>query len=444
MNRIIVLKEPDVSPTRIQIANYDDQPGGIRFAEYFGANSPLAQINNVILYDKLVISFRLDLTGFVPTIDLVVNNMDGTFAQSNYPTDGDVITIYVKSKNPNHKSVSMDFRITSVSAPPSVDDRSYTTDFSVSGVLDIKELAKSLSYSHDGTSFNTLMDLSGRFGLGFASNITDTNDNMIRICPFDKAAAFMQDIILSMYLDDASFFTGYIDHYYYMNVVQVNDMIVTDFDPDSVTYLNDVASRYRPDDNITEFDAKFILSNSKAVYNTPFHISGFSIVNNTGSISLGSGYARNLVYYDKDPKLMQEVTVYPLVTNDVDQSTVVLRGRDNEDINSQMIQVNRNYQFASNVHNDWYHSMEINYLNNQELNKLGLVVRLRGANLFVHRYMIIPVYIVKKELGGESTSEELDVFASGNYVITGIVYGYDNDGSYYTTLYMSKREWTMP
>ena len=72
------------------------------------------------------------------------------------------------------------------------------------------------------TSFNTLLKLSNQYGLGFASNVESTEDEMIWINPTDYPIDFIESIAKSAYLDEESFFTVFVDQFYNLNFVEMN------------------------------------------------------------------------------------------------------------------------------------------------------------------------------------------------------------------------------
>ena len=154
-------------------------------AEAMGGWFPLVEINKHKFTDGIR-SLSIDETGSVPTCMVSVACTDGIFISTAFPKDGDLLSVFIRSKKDEIKPLRTDFVITNVVASPSVDSSGEMTVFTISGMMWIPNFYGEHCKSYtDLTSFDALMQLSQDLKLGFASNETSTSDKMTWICGYD-------------------------------------------------------------------------------------------------------------------------------------------------------------------------------------------------------------------------------------------------------------------
>lgn len=436
-----IVLDPDnrILPDRISIQNIENEQSGIRFSEYFGEDSPLIKINGIYFYDKMIINLEMGIDKPIPYIRLSIDNTDGLF-NNNYPTDGDVVTVYLKSRHEDFKSILMNFRITNIDAPVSMDDRGYSSDISIRGVMDVKELYANVYSSYEGNTYDVLYEICKNLGIGYATNSNSFDDAMVHISPFIDYRQLIKNVVSSSYKSENSFFTYFIDQYYNLNLIDVEAVVSNPMQPPSIEYLESIKTDYKSGDDGSKFDGKLALSNSKIFFGTPFHISGYSLFNNSRNSMVG-GYRRYVSYRNEDNKVVEEYFIDPIF-NDSDK--IVTRGRYDESVDDSIKYVSKGYQFNDNVHGNYYYAVEHNAINNSEIRKMGMTVDLRGINPYVHRGMGINVYLYDKDNQGDTSDEVLNKFKSGYYYIDGMIYIYDRStGVYNTRLKLIKREWDL-
>ena len=81
---------------------------------------------------------------------------------------------------------------------------------------------ENVEYEEEVTSWDALLNIAERLKLGYASNVEETADVMTWTNPNDTTESWIQDIVANSYLNDETFFTSYIDPYYYLTMVDVN------------------------------------------------------------------------------------------------------------------------------------------------------------------------------------------------------------------------------
>ena len=77
---------------------------------------------------------------------------------------------------------------------------------------------ENVEYEEEVTSWDALLNIAERLQLGYASNVEETADTMTWTNPNDTTETWIQDIVANSYLSDETFFTSYIDPYYYLTM----------------------------------------------------------------------------------------------------------------------------------------------------------------------------------------------------------------------------------
>ena len=155
---------------------------------------------------------------FLPEIEMLCADEDGSLIDDFFPTDYDItLNIFVKSTAEDVYPIRMDFRITSYN-PIQSSIESAEKKFMIKGILDVGGLHYTGFESFkDSTSYNVLENVSLKLGLGFATNMTNTDDNMTWINPADTYMSFIQNVTKRAYISDKSFVWSFIDFYYNLN-----------------------------------------------------------------------------------------------------------------------------------------------------------------------------------------------------------------------------------
>lgn len=437
--------------------NYQPTGGETRFSKLAGDYSPFIQINGMKFSGFDIENFILDTSGFIPRLSVSLKEKSGLFASKSFPVDGDLVQLYIKSNNKDFKPIRQDFRVLEVSAGVSLDDKGEINTFSIDAILNLPDLYvdKVKSYSKK-TSTDTISEIAKDLKLGFAVNETGLDDVMTRICPYVTYEDFiLNDVVPSAYKDDNSFFTAFIDQYYYLNFIEINSLIVHERTLDQVTINFLGHSDYLPDDKKEpeKVISEFFLSNSKVVHGSANHITGYAPLNNSGYVSLKNGYRTYLQYYDKDSADTKQYFIETLNTEGV-QDKIILKGRVDEDYTKQVKTANMGFQFNDNVHREFNHAKLQNKYNTDELEKVTLLIDLAGINPMLYKYQIVPIYILNN-MGNDTrqqatTTEKdkpdaIDSFLSGFYVVMGIKMLYSSTSKrFYQQIVVTRREYDAP
>jgi hypothetical protein len=469
---ILTLSEPVIKLDELQILNAekDQNIAGITPSKIVGGFIPYIVINNFEINLSDLLSFEMDSSNFIPTISVTFYDRTNLFTTRHFPKDGDVISLYIRSNGDEltYKPVRIDFDVLRITPSNSSGDRA--NKFSLYGQMKVPGLLTERIESYEGSSFDALINISEELGLGFASNIDFTNDNMVWINDNSSRAAYIKNIVKKAYLNDNSFLKVYIDNYYNLTLVEVNRMFsVKDDMPISEISPTNMMESFSNYDNKTNKSVPNILTNHHQFSGTNRFISKYSPLNNSASIFLRNGYKKFAQFYETDEDNFISEFVDPLTTEGT-ESMIHLKGRyvngkpegiaDN--LNKYQYLGKQDSSETGNVHINFKYSEVLNKQNLSEVLKMGLVVDLNATNMSLYKYQRIGVIICQygeteknikleanKKLNKESYEDEnssfiINEFLSGYYVINNIKYLYKKNGPLRQRLTLIKREYNQP
>lgn len=348
----------------------------------------------------------------------------------------------------------------------------------------------------ENNSFDHLKALCGEIGLGFASNESATDDSMPRLCPFETYETFVEETVATTYKDEDSFFTWYIDPYYYLCLVNVNKQFDLEDKADQVNLSTAVptAGLSNMVDAKDSVKAALILTNQPDKTGTNLYIESYSIESQTANIWINNGYMRYAQYFDirESESKYFSFFVDPFTTPGTEKDYQLPKGRvDEKDFYKKQVKYKWTgkqapYSEQGNVHDNYLFASILNFQNLQEIKKTTLKVDLAGMNFYVYKYMKIPIAIYEQgngksnidklkardealgeggnldkkpegvltanrdggnnpdELGADQRDGIKNSFLSGNYVVGGVKYTYQSPGPIKMSLTLIRREWPIP
>lgn len=436
-----------------------------------GYDFPLIQLNTNQLKEDEIDFFKLSSSGFLPSLKLVINDKRLRFTNLDFPKDGDVVCVYLRPNDiETQREIRIDFDIVSIKVSSSI-----VNSFTIDGIMKIPGMyAEASEFFDNGTSFSHLNLVADNLNLGFASNEDSTNDSQVRIRPFDTNQKFIKDTTQSSYKDEDSFFTSFINLYYYLSFVNVNKQFSEEDDVESLSVSSDTnGSRYTDVIGSEGVELPFILSNKSEDKGSNLYIEKFGLENNTGSIWIKNGYKRYCQYFDIPTDSYESFFVDPLTTDGAESTKILLKGRNGEDF----YKTQQKYKYVGkqysgdngNVHENYQFAKIQNIQNMKEIHKMSLNIELTRANFHLYRFQEVPVLIYTGDefikpylkardeiLGEEETSqgapdyldgnvEVKNEFLSGYYVISEIHYVYKSrDEGIKQQIKLLRREWPIP
>jgi len=471
----------DVQATDVEAgtaATIGSPTSSVSYSKQYGGLFPLVQVNTRVFNSEQIVSMSISCTGEVPSATVSFNVNDKSFYSTSFPKDGDLMTIFIRSKDDVFKPIKNDYEITRVRVYPRDGGGENTPDeMTISGTLRIPGLDAVKCFSKKGTSLDALLSTATDLSLGFATNEVDTADSQTWICPFEKTEDFIRETALSSWKDETSFYTWFIDHYYNLNFVNVNPMF-SEAEIDEGLGLELITQDFGKDSNQAKFKGKAVLSTWDDMSGTNFFIKSYSLQNSSASINLSNGYRRYAQFYDALVKENQSIFVDPQTTEGAERDKQLLKGRPNE--NFYLQQINTKWMGAQygkngeNCHENFNYARINNFQNNEHLSKMSLKITLESANFNLRRMQPIPVIVVikkdyarkklnepadedreasnpnpdepnreKSALSFEDSPFNIDRTISGFYVIESFTYIYEK-GKFSQDCTLIRREWPTP
>lgn len=460
---------PTIELDQMEMINTDDKNSPVqatdRQTKQSGSLYPLCHINRYKLTENELTSFTLDLTEFLPRVRISFVMNDGLFLSKSYPKDGDPLSVFIRSRIDEFNPIRCDFDIDTVRSYPSRDGGEVAS-FIIEGTLRVPRLhAEFCRAFRDKSSYDTLLEVATDMKLGFASNETGTQDTMTWICPYDTYYKFVGDVTKSSYKDDDSFFTTFIDQYYILNFVNVNNQFGEEFEIENAIEVLNAQKDFAEGQDLDKFDTKILLCNHPNLRGHGNWISTYALINNCGQVVKENGYRRYLQYYDmnlqQDPNAKyQSYFVEPLTTRGTEDK-ILLRGRKAEpeifEFTNKHKYLGIQTQRPTNLsHENYLHAMVNNWQNSQEIEKMILRVTLTKCNFNLYRGQRVPVLILNT--GGnvrqkatqdpdvsQSSNLSYDKFLTGYYYIIGMTITWDDsNANFFQELHLSRREWPIP
>ena len=430
----------------------------------FSTIIPLIRINSYEVQGDRLETFQLKSVGFYPTCKFSFYDRDGMFTARFFPKDGDIIQLYIRSQGneTTFKPIRIDFTVEKITPLGGGGATDTSPQIMVDGRMHVPNLFTEKVQFQDNTSWNSLLSIAEELKLGYASNVENTTDQQIWTNPYDTAQKFIEDITSNSYLNDESFFTAYIDPYYYLTFVDANKFfgMEDDLETSMMFQQNAIDTMGSGDQTDSETIFPNMISNKLDFQGTARYISKYQQINNSGKISKDNGYKRYTQYWDLNEKKFISEFVDP-ITNDTPGMIPVTKGRT---INGEVEgPVNNQIKFkflgtqGDNVHDNYYYASIQNFQNLAEINKLGMTVELPTVNPAILRYSRIychmmetsqmvkgvltapendenvPNDAVRRKGTADNADNDVDdqfgvvnEYLSGFYVITGIEYFMDS------------------
>ena len=482
-NHILTIIEPTLELDKIEFPSFGEGEGNEK-ADTSHDYNVMVHINNYTFGDDNVKSMKLGVDSKIPTLELVLMDLEGLFSADTYPRDGDVISIRLGSRQKEiYKDIRIDFDIIEVNSPTSKpqDPSGNGIKYTMSGRMKVPGLYADISKSYGkGTSLDHVESIATDLKLGLATNIDSSDDEMNLFIAQDTTESTLNDLVSHSYIDDDSFQTYSIDPYYYINYVNMNLLMDSEETFEDALAALDVSMedmKTSADTNESNnMKSPLLLSNHNRYTGTSMHISAYALKNNAGSNLKKNGYKKTMKFYENDSEEgLVAFDLEPLSSKTMDDIAEPLKGRRGEDrykIEKKTVYAGRKNADpeTSNIHLNYEFSEIHNSQNLDELGKMTLEVELATVNPALHRYQKIPLIIFKegaddiaadkvlkerkKEQGFDvetDTAEEeipqagtvvADEFLSGYYVIGAIQYIYKAGlPSVAQKLTLLRREW---
>jgi hypothetical protein len=431
-----------------------------KISKSFGYDAPLIQINDYVFTGSKadIIAFNLDSSGFLPTCTVTLDATSTSFVSKSMPKDGDIMSVFLTSGYDEFNPIRNDFWITRVRSSSSGDPEGNEMVFFIEGELWIPRLDREICKSFNGTSSAAMSEMAKELNLGYSTNVTGTDDEQKWLATYDTYRDHINYVCKHSWNDDNSFYTCFIDVFYTLNFIEVNEQLKA-----NTEFIPAVTTTVRPRGNFmgpTGFDedTELLFTNYKDKEATNFYIQSFAVLNNGGIVNRNNGYIKDVKIFDFDNVTDETFTLESMITAGSEATKIIMKGRASENyykdqkktkfigilFNGDEYQMHRNYHYAK-IHN---------MVNNTELNKLNLKIVTNHMNFNIHRYQNIECAFIiqfnrervnEMRLHDKQNQEPvLDNLYSGSYLIKELKIKYSPDYGFESDFILARREWPTP
>ncbi len=440
----IDVKNIELQPYRSDInqstKDYWEEKYGMKVNEI--GKDPLLWYNGVYIPPYLIDSFYLTSNEFLPTLQVYFKDETAEMINSGFALDNTIISLYIDSRtkdsggSPALRPIRMDFKIS---------DYNYMEEenlFYIQGIPNIDSLYLQDTKSYPNkTSFQCLKELAQNMKVGFRSNVADTTDSMTWLNMSIENHSFIKDVTKRAYKGDNSFFTSYIDYYYNLNLVDVEQCMKESIEQKGVLTASDEGI---DEANSQTVEDLYIISSK--YYNNRYNnlYESYEISNQSTKISIDNGYKTIVHYYDRTGNWNQKAGTFlrfNLETN-TDGKGIVLKSFPNDTQENGFFKRNSKNVYLQpldidNTHRNFNFAFVLNEYNNAEIDKVKISITMRTPNFNFYKFQKIKVFVMNISSGQtEIVNERL----TGGWLIKEINYYYTPDDGIKQELIMVKRE----
>ncbi len=389
---------------------------------------PFVSYNGIQIEPNYIISFSMSVEELLPTVKITFEDQWGLMNDRGTPLDDSKITVFISSRTPAIKSIYMQFKITSFS--------NVGNTYVLNGICNINRmfLRKFEAYSNM-SSFKCLQEFAKRAGLGFNSNITESDDKMTWINPGMKGLEFVKDVIAKSYRSDSSFIWCYIDPYYNLNYIDVEEAFKIDISSDIGIHtvgLNNIED-FKDDNKIINL----MLTNDKSMSDSNHYFESWTLINNSTSISLEKGYLNKVKFYDINT-LNFNIFDIDSITSEGDK-TIIMKAspQDEEYFNEHVTTTYVGKLDSANMHKNYNYSIVQNKQNIEDVQKIAIRLNMPSPNFNLYRFQKVRVAITNK--GSTPTHGLINNRLTGEWLIIDIQYS-QMEGKFRQVVTLVKRE----
>lgn len=379
----------------------------------------------LILDLHFIISMKLYNNKFFPYLDIKFRDPTNFMADKLHPTDKTILSFFKRVNSDILMPIRLDFVITNYRMIKSQDD---TNDriYMIRAILFFNDITDTIGLK--GTSFKVMKYLAKTAELGFASNIDNTDDEMVWINPGDYISEFIPDIVKYSYRSDKSFLWAFIDLYYNLNYIDIEEQLSQNtMDQKSVmsTPIITVDKKTRV--------SNLIFSNHPNMKGSNLHIKKYNMENSARDVNWNIGYDAQIYYYDSIDN--------NAIDNQLDTISNPQRKTDKISLKSfdKLTNTRRYYMGimdTDNVHKNFLYARKQNENNIKFLQKLKINIILDIPNMSVYRFQHVELVIYEIDTFAndyaskniaKTDSYRVNEKLSGDWLITGINFIYDSE-----------------
>ena len=388
---------------------------------------PYVSYNDSPIQDRDIMNFKLYHNGIVPKMTISFIDTMNLIKKDGFPRDDTKIEVFLNSRTNFLKSIHLKFKVESFKDGGG-------GMYTIVGTLDMSLLYRTDYKSYNGTSFEVLRNICKELGLGFNSNIQNTDDSMLWRQSGRRKYEFMQDIIAHSYISDNSFMVAYIDYYYCLNYVDVQ----SEYNRDNSTDVGVEIGGFEKTPNATKLSKMELISEPSMNKSCFYYEGDKKVKNNSTKISLKKGYKTIEKAYDRIKKKFLVFNVDSITSNE-DNSIIMKGGKmDKESFENNYTTSFTGMIDMDNVHKNYNYSVTQNQINLTEIQKLEMTVKIPNTNFNLYKFQKIKVSVVN-QVTTPSDPDRVDWRLSGDWIISDISF-IMIEGKFYQEVNLVRKE----
>jgi hypothetical protein len=361
---------------------------------------PLVNYQGITIANEKIMSLKLNNDNFLPSLEITFQDQTNRIVRDLFPLDNEVISIFIRSTTEKKNPIRMDFKILDFQPKKPKSGESELIVFSLLGVLDVNPLYYSTFRCDNATSFEVLKKLAQEFKLGFASNISNTNDKMKWINPNDNYQTYIEKITENSYYKDEGFMWSFIDFYYNLNFFDIETQLEEDIKNQKGYTDKAILATDKADQEIP-----LLLTNHPDFHASNQYIDKFSIKNDTTDVNLSMGYKTMARYMDRTNNQYNAVLIDTISTAGPGQDQIIMKdeplGKNEKTRQNEQNELYNNVIGGTylgkidqdNMHKNYFYADLQNKNNIEFLKKIKLTVNLKRFNFNFTRYQKVLVEI---------------------------------------------------
>ena len=379
-------------------------------------NKPFLWYNGIQIRPSSISKLFLYHDGLLPKCKVIFADDLGIIeSPESTPLNDTKFELFLNSGSDVLKSIHLKFKL-------EINQKNRSGSNTITGTLDLKNFYTEDYKSYQGTSLEVLKAVSAEFGLGFNSNISNTDDSMKWSRRGDEEEEFIEDIILHSYISDNSFLRGYIDFFWCFNYVDLEKEWNRDLSNDVALNTGGFSNIDKGKTSITSL----FLTNDMSSNTGNAYFYNHKLNNNSTYQSINTGIYSESKVYDRNKKMFLKFGVDSLSSRGDDK--VILKGSpgDSEEMKKNYRSVYGGKIDTDNVHKNYMYAVVQNNRNLNNLVNISVSMTLPQPNYNLYKYQKIKVVFINQKQS--FTNEKInDERLSGDWMIVDISFTWLND-----------------
>lgn len=256
---------------------------GVKQTDVYGVMCPLLALNGMAVDMIDLISFELDCTGVLPTVDFEFVDRNNLFSQYNTPGTSNELQVQIIPPTDNtYRKINMMFYVTDISAENGIISGSAV--FKVPGLLNSR--ANALG---EVTTYEMCDRISMESQLGFATNTTSTDDKRFIYCDFKTYGDMLKEEILNSAADQTHVYDCWVDLWNCIVLCDIYERYNTiDTVDDMTIWISDHNIVGSVDDKVEPFQTECVLTNHPAAERTELFVRKYELLTDNQYVQRGT------------------------------------------------------------------------------------------------------------------------------------------------------------